>query len=80
MFLEVKFIIECEIIFLEYVFKELMYDFTEQPHASMFVILCFQVLIPSVCGMLVYNDLTSIVATMVLGGNGVSRSKMVCKK
>ena len=38
------------------------------------------VLIPSACGMLVHNDLTSMVAMMVLGGNGVSRLKMVCKK
>ena len=37
-------------------------------------------LIPSVCGMLVYNDLTSMVAMMVSGGNGVSRLKMVCRK
>ena len=37
-------------------------------------------LIPSACGMLVYNNLTSMVAMIVLGGNGVSRLKMVCKK
>ena len=28
MFLEVKFVLECEIIFFQYVFKELVYDFT----------------------------------------------------
>ena len=37
-------------------------------------------LIPSLCGMLVYNDLTSMVAIMVLGGSGVWILKMVCKK
>ena len=37
-------------------------------------------LIPSLCGMLVYSDLTSMVAVIVLGGNGVSKLKMVCKK
>ena len=37
-------------------------------------------LISSSCGILVYNDLTSMVARIVLGGNGVSRLKMVCKK
>ena len=37
MFLEVKLVLECEIVFLEYVLKELMYDFAEWPHASMFV-------------------------------------------
>ncbi len=37
-------------------------------------------LIPSLCGMLVYNDLTSMVAIMVLGGCGVWILKMVCKK
>ena len=36
--------------------------------------------IPSSCGMFVYNDLTSIVARMVFGGNGVGRLKMVCRK
>ena len=37
-------------------------------------------LIPSLCGMLVYNDLTSMVAIMVLGGSGVWMVKMVCKE
>ncbi len=36
--------------------------------------------IPSSCRMFVYNDLTSIVARMVFGGNGVGRLKMVCRK
>ena len=30
-------------------------------------------LIPLSCGMLVHNDLTSVVARIVLGDNGVSR-------
>ena len=37
-------------------------------------------LIPSACRMLLYNDLTSMVAMMMLGGNGVPRLKMVFKK
>ena len=36
-------------------------------------------LIPSLWGILVYNDMTSIVAMMVLGGIGVSTLKMACK-
>ena len=58
-----------------------MYDFTKWPHASMFVVECFQDSFDSfiVWDMLVYNDLTSMVAMMVLCGND-SRSKMVCKK
>lgn len=36
--------------------------------------------IPSLCGMLVYRDFTSIVAKIVLGGNGVGILNMVCKK
>ena len=37
-------------------------------------------LMPSLCGMLVYSDLTSIVAKRVLGGSGVGIAKMVRKK
>ena len=37
-------------------------------------------LIPSLCGMLVYNDLTSIVAMIVLGGGGVWMVKIFCEK
>ncbi len=37
-------------------------------------------LIPSLCGMLVYNDLTSIVVMMVLGGSGVWMVKIFCEK
>ena len=34
----------------------------------------------SLCGKLVYNDLTSMVAVMVLGASGACMVKMVCKK
>ena len=37
-------------------------------------------LMPLLCGMLVYSDLTSMVEMIVLGGNGVAMLKMVCKK
>ena len=38
------------------------------------------VLIPSLCEMLVYYDFMPMVAMIVLGSDGVSRLKMVCKK
>lgn len=37
-------------------------------------------LMPSLCGMLVYRDFTSMVAKMVFGGSGVGIVKMVCRK
>ncbi len=36
-------------------------------------------LIPSLCGMLVYNDLTSMVVMMVLGGSGLWMVKIFCR-